>query len=76
MSVGQFLGCVLNNALPAVSLSAVPSRRRTTLDLAIEIEKRGFSGIYCPSFGDAMGLCQSIAENTKSIPFGTSIVNI
>ena len=23
-----------------------------------------------------MGLCQSIAENTKSIPFGTSIVNI
>ena len=66
----------MNNALPAVSLSAVPSRRRTTLDLAIEIEKRGFSGIYCPSFGDAMGLCQSIAENTKSIPFGTSIVNI
>jgi len=66
----------LNNRLPAVSLSAVPSRRGATLDLAVEIEKRGFSGIYCPSFGDAMGLCQSIAENTDSIAFGTSIVNI
>tara|TARA_Y100000748_G_scaffold235194_1_gene199175 strand:+ start:529 stop:1437 length:909 start_codon:yes stop_codon:yes gene_type:complete len=66
----------LNNRLPAVSLSAVPSRRGSTLDLAVEIEKRGFSGIYCPSFGDAMGLCQSIAENTDSIAFGTSIVNI
>ena len=66
----------MNNRLPAVSLSAVPSRRGATLDLAVEIEKRGFSGIYCPSFGDAMGLCQSIAENTDSIAFGTSIVNI
>ena len=62
--VGPSRGCVLNNRLPAVSLSAVPSRRGATLDLAVEIEKRGFSGIYCPSFGDAMGLCQSIAENT------------
>ncbi len=74
--VGPSRGCVLNNRLPAVSLSAVPSRRGATLDLAVEIEKRGFSGIYCPSFGDAMGLCQSIAENTDSIAFGTSIVNI
>ena len=66
----------MNNPVPAVSLSAVPSRRGTTVDLAVEIEKRGFSGIYCPSFGDAMGLCQSIAERTNSIAFGTSIVNI
>ena len=30
-------------------------------------------GIYCPSLGDAMGLCLSIAHVTKTIPFGTSV---
>ena len=39
----------------------------------MEIERRGFSGIYCPSFGDAMGLCLSIAHSTTTIEFGTSI---
>jgi len=34
---------------------------------------RGFSGIYCPSFGDALGLCLSIAHTTDTIEFGTSI---
>lgn len=58
---------------PAVSLAAVPGRRRTTVELAVEIERRGFSGIYCPSFGDAMGLCLSIAHATTTIGFGTSI---
>ena len=70
------LECVLSRTLPAVSLAAVPGRRRATLDLAIEIEKQGFSGIYCPSFGDAVGLCHGIAAETENIPFGTSIVNI
>ncbi len=41
--------------------------------MAQEIERRGFSGIYCPSFGDAMGLCLSIAHATQTIEFGTSI---
>jgi alkanesulfonate monooxygenase SsuD/methylene tetrahydromethanopterin reductase-like flavin-dependent oxidoreductase (luciferase family) len=41
--------------------------------MAGEIERRGFSGIYCPSFGDAMGLCLSIAHATTTIEFGTSI---
>jgi alkanesulfonate monooxygenase SsuD/methylene tetrahydromethanopterin reductase-like flavin-dependent oxidoreductase (luciferase family) len=41
--------------------------------MAQEIERRGFSGIYCPSFGDAMGLCLSIAHATTTIEFGTSI---
>ena len=54
----------------------MPGRRETTLKLAVEIEKRGFSGIFCPSFGDALGLCQSIAEKTDKITLGTSIVNI
>ena len=58
---------------PALSLAAVPGRRATTVELASEIERRGFSGIYCPSFGDAMGLCLSIAHVTSTIEFGTSI---
>ncbi len=41
--------------------------------MAVEIEANGFSGIYCPSFGDAMGLCLSIAHSTSTIRFGTSI---
>lgn len=59
-----------------MSLAAVPGRRSITLDLAVEIEERGFSGIYCPSFGDALGLCQGIAARTEHISIGTSIVNI
>ncbi len=66
----------MSTQLPAVSLAAVPKRRSRTLDLAREIERRGYAGIYCPSLGDAMGLCQSIAHVTERIPFGTSIVNL
>ena len=62
--------------LPALSLAAVPGRRRATLDLAKEIERKGFAGIFCPSFGDGIGLCLSLAHETKTIPFGTSIANI
>ena len=59
--------------LPSLSLAAVPGRRAQALDLAREIEARGFPGVYCPSFGDAMGLCLSIAHATSTIEFGTSI---
>ncbi|MEX1254383.1 MAG: LLM class flavin-dependent oxidoreductase [Dehalococcoidia bacterium] len=62
--------------MPAVSLAAVPGRRQRTLELAQEIERRGFSGIYCPSFGDGMGLCLALALSTNEIRFGTSIANI
>ena len=62
--------------LPALSLAAVPRRRARTIELAKEIESRGFSGIYCPSLGDALGLCLSMAHETSTIEFGTSIVNI
>jgi alkanesulfonate monooxygenase SsuD/methylene tetrahydromethanopterin reductase-like flavin-dependent oxidoreductase (luciferase family) len=61
---------------PALSLAAMPGRRQATIDLAREIERRGFSGIYCPSFGDGLALCQGIATVTREIPFGTSIANI
>lgn len=62
--------------LPAVSLAAVPGRRAATLELAKEIEQRGFSGLYCPSFGDGMSLCLALAMSTERIEFGTSIANM
>jgi alkanesulfonate monooxygenase SsuD/methylene tetrahydromethanopterin reductase-like flavin-dependent oxidoreductase (luciferase family) len=59
--------------LPALSLAASPGRRARTVELAAEIEARGFPGVYCPSFGDALGLCLSIAHATTSLEIGTSI---
>lgn len=61
---------------PALALAAVPGRRRATLDLAVEIERRRFSGIYCASVGDGLGLCEALALVTDWIPFGTAIVNL
>jgi alkanesulfonate monooxygenase SsuD/methylene tetrahydromethanopterin reductase-like flavin-dependent oxidoreductase (luciferase family) len=61
--------------LPAVALAAVPGRRRATLELAREVERRGFSGIYCASFGDGMALCEALALVTERIRFGTAIAN-
>lgn len=62
--------------LPAVALAAVPGRRKKTLELAREIEARGFGGIYCASFGDAVGLCEALAFSTERIPIGTAIANL
>ena len=59
--------------LPALSLAAVPGRRGATLDLAREIESRGFPGIYCPSMNDALSLCGALALATERVRFGTSI---
>lgn len=47
-----------------------------TLELAQEIERRGFAGIYCPSFGDNLSLCLALAFSTNEIRFGTSIAHI
>jgi alkanesulfonate monooxygenase SsuD/methylene tetrahydromethanopterin reductase-like flavin-dependent oxidoreductase (luciferase family) len=60
----------------AVALAAVPGRRRRTLELAREIEARGFSGIFCASFGDGLGLCEALALATERIPLGTAIANL
>jgi alkanesulfonate monooxygenase SsuD/methylene tetrahydromethanopterin reductase-like flavin-dependent oxidoreductase (luciferase family) len=57
-------------------LAAMRGRRHATLDVAREIERRGFGGIFCPSFGDNVGLCEAIALVTNEIAFGTSIANI
>lgn len=64
------------NRKPALSLAATAGRRQATLDVAKEIERRGFSGIYCASFGDGVGLCEALALCTNEIEIGTAIANI
>lgn len=59
--------------LPAISLAAVPGRRLAILDIAREIEKRGFPGIFGPSLSDNLALCEAIALVTERVIIGTSI---
>jgi alkanesulfonate monooxygenase SsuD/methylene tetrahydromethanopterin reductase-like flavin-dependent oxidoreductase (luciferase family) len=61
---------------PAVSLAAAAGRRKVTVELAQRFEKEGFSGIYGPSFGDGLALCEAVALSTREIPLGTTIANI
>lgn len=58
---------------PALSVVATPNKRRAILDLAVEAENRGFSGLACPSLGGTMGLCVSLAHVTSRIHYWTSI---
>jgi alkanesulfonate monooxygenase SsuD/methylene tetrahydromethanopterin reductase-like flavin-dependent oxidoreductase (luciferase family) len=58
---------------PAISLIAVPGKRKAALEAGREADQRGFAGIACPSLGGAMGLCASLAHVTETIPFWTSI---
>jgi alkanesulfonate monooxygenase SsuD/methylene tetrahydromethanopterin reductase-like flavin-dependent oxidoreductase (luciferase family) len=61
---------------PAVGLVAVAGRRRATLEMAQRLEREGFTGLYCPSPGDGLALCEALALSTREITFGTSIANI
>lgn len=62
--------------LPALCLIAVPGRRRRTVELAQETERRGFAGIYTPSPYGNMSMCEALSWHTASIPFGTAIAPI
>ena len=62
--------------LPALSLVAVPGRRRITLDIAREAERRGFTGIYVPSIFGNMAQCTALALATECLCFGTAIAPI
>ena len=64
------------NDKPAVSLAAVPGKRKAILELVKEIETRGYPGIYCPSIGDGLALCEAIALTTERVEFGTAITPI
>jgi alkanesulfonate monooxygenase SsuD/methylene tetrahydromethanopterin reductase-like flavin-dependent oxidoreductase (luciferase family) len=59
--------------LPALSLVAVPGRRRATLDVAREAERRGFAGLYVPSIFGNMAQSTALALATERIPFATAI---
>jgi alkanesulfonate monooxygenase SsuD/methylene tetrahydromethanopterin reductase-like flavin-dependent oxidoreductase (luciferase family) len=62
--------------LPALSLVAVPGRRQTTLELAREVEQRGFAGIYVPSIFGNMAQCTALAQATGRLRFATAIAPI
>jgi alkanesulfonate monooxygenase SsuD/methylene tetrahydromethanopterin reductase-like flavin-dependent oxidoreductase (luciferase family) len=64
------------SSLPAISLVAVPGRRQQTLDLALEIERRGFAGVYVPSIFSNMAQAVALAVATKTLKFATAIAPI
>src|SRR5438552_8281923 len=60
-------------ALPVLSLVAVPGRRQVTLDIAREAERRGFAGVYVPSIFGNMAQSTALALATEHLVFGTAI---
>ena len=62
--------------VPALSLTAVPGRRKATIELAQQIERQGFSGIFVPSPSDPLAFCEALAFATNEIPFATGIMPI
>ncbi|MFM8389143.1 MAG: LLM class flavin-dependent oxidoreductase [Actinomycetota bacterium] len=59
--------------LPAVSVVATPSKRRAILELASRLDDAGFPALACPSLGGTLGLCTSLAHETRNIRYFTSI---
>jgi alkanesulfonate monooxygenase SsuD/methylene tetrahydromethanopterin reductase-like flavin-dependent oxidoreductase (luciferase family) len=62
--------------LPALNLIAEPGQRRATLDLAREVERRGFAGISVSSSYANMAQCVGLALATERITFATAIAPI
>ncbi len=63
-------------ALPALALMANPGTRHATLDIAREIERRGFAGISVSSSFGNMSQCVGLAFATQRILFATAIAPI
>lgn len=66
----------MSEPLPALCLIAVPGRRRRTIELCQETERRGFAGIYVPSPFGNMSMCEALAWQSEKIAFGTAIAPI
>ena len=56
-----------------MSVVATATKRRAILDLATELDSRGFPGLACPSLGGTLGLCVSLTHVTQEIRYWTSI---
>ena len=54
---------------PALNLVAAPGQRRATLDIAREIERRGFAGISVSSQYSNMAQCLGLAFADRAHPF-------
>jgi alkanesulfonate monooxygenase SsuD/methylene tetrahydromethanopterin reductase-like flavin-dependent oxidoreductase (luciferase family) len=59
--------------MPALTLLANPGRRHAVLELAVEAEQRGFSGLYVPSLSATLPFCQSVLEATSTLKVASSI---
>ena len=66
----------MSQTLPHLCLIATPGRRRRTIELAQEVERRGFPGIFSPSPFGNMSLCEALSWNTNTLQFGTAIAPI
>lgn len=62
--------------LPALNLIAEPGRRRATLEVAREIERRGFAGISISSSYSNMAQSVGLGLATERITFATAIAPI
>jgi alkanesulfonate monooxygenase SsuD/methylene tetrahydromethanopterin reductase-like flavin-dependent oxidoreductase (luciferase family) len=62
--------------LPALNLIAAPGQRRATLNIACEIERRGFAGISVSSQYSNISQCLGLAFVTERIAFATAIAPI
>jgi alkanesulfonate monooxygenase SsuD/methylene tetrahydromethanopterin reductase-like flavin-dependent oxidoreductase (luciferase family) len=62
--------------LPALNLIATPGRRHATLDLAREIERRGFPQVQVSSSFANMAQCIGLALGTERVLFATAIAPI
>lgn len=66
----------MSDPLPALSLVAVPGRRRQTLEIARDAERRGFSGLFVPSRFANMTQSTALALSTERLLFGPAIAPI
>ena len=61
---------------PALCLIAMPGRRRRTIELGQEAERRGFAGSMCRARFGNISMCEAMAWNTEKVTFGTAIAPI
>ncbi len=61
---------------PGFVLGARPGERRAAIETAKWLDERGFSHVYCPTFGDGMSLSLAVVMETTQLKVGTGIANI